>query len=91
MLHFGSPGKHQLDFLPQNVLGTPLVFKYHPFCYIDFKEQTYIRKQVAQRMVERILTYGTEFYMNFGFMRSSTKDYKHPNKATDRIITSYDG
>jgi hypothetical protein len=29
--------------------------------------------------------------MDFAFMRSSTVDYKCPNKATDRIVTSYDG
>ena len=35
MLWFDSPSKHQLDILPQHVFGTPMVFKYHPFCYID--------------------------------------------------------
>ena len=29
--------------------------------------------------------------MDFGFIRSSTEDYKRPNKATDRVIISYDG
>jgi hypothetical protein len=29
--------------------------------------------------------------MDFGFMRSSSKDYKRPNKVTDRVVTSYDG
>jgi len=28
--------------------------------------------------------------MDFGFMRSSTSDYKHPNKSTDRVVLSYD-
>jgi hypothetical protein len=47
MLRFGSPGKHQLDVLPLHVVGTPPVFECHPFRYIDFKEQAYIRKQAA--------------------------------------------
>jgi hypothetical protein len=47
MLRFGSPGEHQLDVLPQHVIGTPSVFEYHPFWFIDFKEQAYIRKQAA--------------------------------------------
>ncbi len=47
MLRFGSPGEHQLDVLPLHVVGTPPIFKYHPFYYIDFKEQAYIRKQAA--------------------------------------------
>ncbi len=29
--------------------------------------------------------------MDFAFMRSSTDDYKRPNKAKDHIVTSYDG
>ena len=29
--------------------------------------------------------------MDFAFMRSSMDNYKRPNKATDRIVTSYDG
>jgi hypothetical protein len=68
MLRFGSPGEHQLDVLPQHVVGTPSVFKYHPFWFIDFKEQAYIRKQAAQRKAERIPTCGAEFFMDFGFM-----------------------
>ena len=91
MLRFGSPGEHQLDVLPSHVIGTPPVFEYHPFRSIDFKEQAYIRKQAARRTAERIPTCGAEFFMDFAFMRSSTDDYKRPNKATNRIVTSFDG
>ena len=91
MLRLGSPGEHQLDVLPLHVTGTPTIFEYHPFRSIDFKEQAYIRKQAANRTAERIPTCGAEFFMDFAFMRSSTNDYKRPNKATDRIVTSYDG
>ena len=91
LLRFGSPGEHQLDVLPQHVIGTPPVFEYHPFRYIDFKEQAYIRKQAARRAADRIPTCGAEFFMDFGFMRSSNEDYKRPNKSTDRVIVSYDG
>ena len=91
LLRFGSPGEQQLDVLPLHVTGTPPAFEYHPFRYIDFKEQAYIRKKPAQRTAERIPTCGAEFYMDFAFMRSSTEDYRRPNKGTDRVITSYDG
>ncbi len=92
ILQFGSLGKHQLDVLSQNDIGTPPVFEYHPFCYIDFKEQAYIQKQAAhQWMAERIPTCCAEFYMDFGFMQSSSEDYKRSNKATNRVATSYDG
>ena len=89
MLQFGSPGKHQLDVLPLHVVGTPPIFEYHPFHYIDFKEQAYIRKQAAQWTAECIPTHGAEFYMDFGFIRSLTEDYKHPNNTTDWIVTWY--
>jgi hypothetical protein len=91
-LHFGSPGEGQLDILPQHVKGMPPVFKYHPFWFIDFKEQAYIRKQPAKRTAERIPGCGSKFFMDFGFMQASTEDYKCPNKkATNRIVCLYDG
>jgi hypothetical protein len=71
-LRFGSPGKQQLNILPQHVIVTPSVFKHHPFRLIDFKEQAYIWKQVAGKTAERILTDGSEFFMDFGFMHAST-------------------
>jgi hypothetical protein len=39
LLCLGSPGVHQLDVLHGNVTGIPLVFQYHPFQFINFKEQ----------------------------------------------------
>jgi hypothetical protein len=58
---------------------------------IDFKEQAFISKQAAGCTAERIPTCGAEFFMDFAFMRSLTEDYKRPNKATDWVVTSYDG
>jgi hypothetical protein len=91
MFRFGSPGKHQLKVLLRHVTGTPAVFEYQLFHYVDFKEQAYIRKQAAQHTAERIPMCGAEFYMDFGFLRSLTDKYKRPNKATDCIVLSYDG
>jgi hypothetical protein len=90
-LRFGSPGEGQLDVLPCNVDGMPPVFEYHPFCFVDFKEQAYICKQPAQRTAEHIPGCGSELFMVFGFMRASTEEYKWLNKALDCIIHSYDG
>ena len=39
LLRLGSPGITQLDVLPQNVTGLPTTFDYHPFRFVDFKEQ----------------------------------------------------
>ena len=39
MLHLGSPGEQQLDLLPGNAMGIPQGFHYHPFRYIDWKEE----------------------------------------------------
>jgi hypothetical protein len=90
-LHFGSPGEGQLDLLPQHIKGMPPVFEYHPFWFIDFKEQAYIHRQPAKRMAKWIPGCGSEFFMNFGFMWASTEDYKRPNTATNRIVCLYDG
>ncbi len=91
LLCFGSPCKSQLTSLPSCVTGLPTKFKWHPFRYIDFKEQAYARKQPVNKSAERLPESGSEFYMDFGFMRALTSDYKRPNKKTDRVVLSYDG
>jgi hypothetical protein len=53
LLRLGSPGVQQLDVLPQNATGIPAVFEYHPFCFVNFKEQARIWKQAAQRSAIR--------------------------------------
>jgi hypothetical protein len=63
----------------------------HPFHYTDFKEQAYICKQPANKSADWLKDCGTEFFMDFGFMRASTSNYRRPNKDSDRVILSYDG
>ena len=53
MLRFGSPGEDQLDLLPGRVTGIPAGFHYHPFRYIDWKEEARVQKQAAQRSAVR--------------------------------------
>ncbi len=90
-LQLGSPNKHQLNVLPQHVMGTPSQFHYHPFWFIDFKEQAYIRTQPANCSADRLPDCGSIFFVDFGFMCASADDYKQPNKATDCIVLSYNG
>ncbi len=80
-----------MDLLPGNATGIPLVFKYHPFHFLDFKEQARTCKQAPQRLAERTTEVGKWFYMDFGFMRSSWSDYTHPNKRSNRVIQLWDG
>jgi hypothetical protein len=80
-----------LDVLPCHDDGMPPVFEYHPFRFVNFKEQAYIHKQPAQHTDERIPGCGSDFFMDFGFMRVLSEDYKWPNKALDCIVHSYDG
>ena len=58
LLHLDSPGVHQLNVLPQHVVGLPAVFKYHPFRFVDFKEQAQIQRQVAQGLAKRTTDQG---------------------------------
>jgi hypothetical protein len=90
-LRFGSPGEHHFDVLPKHVDGMLPVLEYHPFHLINFKEWAYIQKQPAGTTAACIPTRGSEFFMDFGFMRASADDYRQPNKSTDRIVRSYDG
>jgi len=91
LLRLGSPGVTQLDILPQNATGLPATFEYHPFRFIDFKEQARICKQAAQRSAVRTPERCRRFYMDFGFMRASTWDYTRRDKSKDRVVFSYDG
>jgi hypothetical protein len=87
----GSLGVTQLDVLPKNVTGLSPTFNYHPFWFVDFKEQARIRKQAAQRLAVRTPERCWHFYMDFGFMRASTLDYMQRDKTKDRVVHSYDG
>ena len=91
MLRLGSPGEDQLNMLPGNVTGIPSEFHYHPFRFLDFKEQARIRKQAAQRTAVRTGEARRRFYMDYGFMRASSSDYRKPNLKTDRVVQSWDG
>ncbi len=82
---------HQLDFLPGRVQGIPSEFRHHPFHFINHKESALIKKRPAQHSAVRTSECKRRFYIDFGFMRSSTSDYACPNKATDRVVLSYNG
>ena len=62
LLRLGSPGVHQLDMLPGRVTGITSDFKYHPFHYIDHKEQASIKKRPAQRSAVRTSECKRRFY-----------------------------
>ncbi len=91
MLRLGSPGKDQLDLLHGRVTGIPPGFQYHPFRFIDWKEEARVQKQAVGKAVERTSEVGRRFYMDFGFMRASSSDYTKPNKKLDRVVDSWDG
>ena len=90
MLRFGSPGEDQLSLLPGRVTGIPPGFQYHPFRFIDWKEEARIQKQAAQKSAERTTEIKRRYYMDFGFMQASTSTYGRPNKAEDRVVQSHD-
>ena len=77
--------------LPSCVDGVPTQFEYHPFRYIDHKEQAYIRKRAVQRKARKLPLCGQRFYADFGFLRASTDDYARPSDDEDRIVQSFDG
>ena len=87
----GHCSEKQLSMLPGNVHGVPSSFECHPFRYIDWKEAAKISRQAASRLAQRATTCGQRFLFDFGFIRSSTDDYKPPGSTADRIITSFDG
>ena len=83
LLRLGSPDVYQLDHLPGNATGLPTEFDYHPFRFIDFKEQAMICKQAVQRSAIRTPEHKRCFYMDFSFLRASTLDLIQPTKGGD--------
>ncbi len=61
MLRLGSPGKDQLDLLPGNATGIPPSFHYHPFRFIDWKEEARVQRQAAGKFAERTTEVGQRF------------------------------
>jgi hypothetical protein len=68
MVRWGSHGEDQLDLLPGNVMGIPSEFQYHPFRFIDLKEQARIWKQAAQCTAVRTGDAGRRYFMDYGFI-----------------------
>ncbi len=93
MLRLGSPGEDQLNMLPGNVTGIPSEFHYHPFRFLDFKEQACIWKHAAQCTAVRTGEAGKRFYMDFGFMRASSSDVVVVSKYATfhESMKKYDG
>ena len=91
LLRLGSLGVTQLDVLPQITTGLPTTFNYHPFRFIDFKEQARICKQAAQRLAVWAHERQQRFYIDFGFMCASASAYSRQDKAKDLVVFSYDG
>ena len=87
----GHCGKDQLISPATRADGLPNNFVFHPFCYIDWKEQARIRKRAPLRVAQKVHDAGARFYMDFGFIRASSVDYRRPNITSNRVIDSYDG
>ena len=69
----------------------PKSFSGHPFRFLDHKEQAAIKKRAVTRTALRKAGKGRRFYMDFGFLRSSSSDFQRPSTDTDRVVTSFDG
>jgi hypothetical protein len=91
MLQLGTPGEDQLDLLPGNVMGIPPTFEYHPFWYIDWKEEARVQWKKALKSAERTVNTRWRLYMDFGFMQASSPEYRGQTKLRDRVISSWDG
>jgi hypothetical protein len=77
--------------LSQHAIGVPKKFEWHPFRFVDFREQARIRKQPVGRDPEKVARKATRFYFDFGFIQASNNDFNQPSKTTDRIVESFDG
>jgi hypothetical protein len=86
----GHCGKDQLHSLANRADGLPNSFEFHPFCHIDWKEQARIHKRAARCIAQKVNNVGARFYMDFGFIRASSIDYRCPNINSNPVVVSYD-
>ncbi len=77
--------------LTGKVTGILPGFHYHPIRFIDWKEEARVQKKATGKSAARTTDIGRRFYMDFGFMRTSSSVYSMPNKMTDQVIDSWDG
>jgi hypothetical protein len=90
-LRLGACNETQLDKLPQHAVGLPSKLEWHPFRFVDFKEQARIRKRPVGRNPVKVSKRGQRFYMDFGFIRASAADLSQPKSSDDRVVESFDG
>jgi hypothetical protein len=90
-LRLGGCNETTMEDLTKHAIGLPEHFEWHPFRFIDFKEQARIQKRPVGRNPTKVAERGKRFYFDFGFIRASNDDYTRPNKAKDRVVESYDG
>ena len=89
----GYCGSQQLALIPANTEGTPSKFRCHPLRFIDVKEEASIKRQPCSTVTAIAEANGSEFYMDFAFLRSSSSDFGDtpPISANDRVVQSFDG
>jgi hypothetical protein len=90
-LRLGGCNETQLEQLPRHAIGLPSKLEWHPFRFIDFKEQARIRKRPVGRNPVKVSNRGQRFYMDFGFIRASAADLSQPKSTDDRVVESFDG
>jgi hypothetical protein len=89
----GYCGTHQLSLISEGATGTPPRFRCHPFRFIDVKEDAAIKKQPCSTITTIAEQNGSEFMMDFSFLRASLSDYGvTPSMSSDdRVVQSFDG
>jgi hypothetical protein len=90
-LRMGGCNEDQLDKLTQHAVGIPSKFEWHPFRFVDFKEQARVWKQPMGQDPNKVAERGRRFYMDYGFVRASNEDFDRPTKKKDRVIELFDG
>ena len=72
--HLSFCSKWQLDAIPGSAEGIPNQFDYHPFRFLDHREQARIRKQAAAQSAQKVTNAGECFSIDFGFLLASSDD-----------------
>ncbi len=89
--HLGHCEEWQLEALSDHANSLPPKFNLHQLRFVDHNIQAQLHKQPANKTASKSGCPGQWYFCDFGFLRSSTSDYSHPNPETDRIVHLVDG
>ena len=76
----------QLTALSGKAKEIPKSCECHSSCFPAHKEEAATKNQAATKTTTRVVGKGRMFYMDFGFLRTSSFNYAQPSVTSNRVV-----